>query len=153
MTASSTDVLDALEQLVSQFNRGTLDLPDGFLDRNAPLRLNGLAYEETLGRPVDDPLVRLVGRGPSAYRFLAKALRYALPDAVVRLGALERRHDDAGFTLAGAATLSGTLRTPPSPFSHDAAVRLRFNDAGRLLEIEVTMDEAGVRAIRAARTD
>jgi hypothetical protein len=153
MAASSTEVLDRLDQLVSHFNRGTLDLPDGLLDRNAPLRLNGVAYEETMGRSIDDPLVRLVARGPAAYRFLAKALRYAIPDAVVTLGALERTPDAAGFVLTGAARLAGTLRAPHRPFADDASIRLRFDEAGRLLEVDVTMSEAGVQALRAARIE
>jgi hypothetical protein len=153
MPVSSTAVLEALGQLVAEFNRGTLDLPDGFLDRNAPLRLNGVAYEETLGRPAADPLVRLLGRGPAAYRFLAKALRYALPDATITLGALEREPDEAGFTLTGPATLTGALRSPASPFAHTASVRLRFDDSGRLLEIDATLDADAVRAIAAARAD
>jgi hypothetical protein len=151
MTASSTALLEGLAQLVSQFNRGTLDLPDGLLDRGAPLRLNGVAYEDTMGRPVGDPLVRLVARGPAAYRFLAQALRYALPDAEITLGALERQPAEGGFLVHGPARLTGTLRAPHQSFAHEASLRLRFNDDGRLVDVDVTMAPEAVAALRAAR--
>ena len=35
-----------LEQLLAYFNRGVLDVPDGLLDRNAVLMLNGVPYLE-----------------------------------------------------------------------------------------------------------
>ena len=40
---------------VATFNRGSLDLPDGVLHKDAVFRLNGRAYDETLGRPITDP--------------------------------------------------------------------------------------------------
>jgi hypothetical protein len=76
-------VLDRVARLVAFFNEGSLDVPDDLIDRGCVFRLNGVAYEDTMGRPVSDPLVRLVARGPAAYRLLAQALRYAVPDAQV----------------------------------------------------------------------
>ena len=73
MAPSTAQAIERLERLVAQFNSGSLDLPDGLLDRNAVFRLNGVAYEDTMGRPAGDPLVRLVARGPAAYRFLSRA--------------------------------------------------------------------------------
>ena len=58
---------------IATYNRGSLDLPDGLLHKNAVFRLNGTAYEDMLGRPATDPLVRLVARGPAAYRLLGTA--------------------------------------------------------------------------------
>jgi hypothetical protein len=153
VTVSTSDVLERLELLVAQFNRNSLDLPDGFLDRNAAFRLNGVAYEDTLGRPADDPLVRLVARGPAAYRFLAKALRYAIPDAVLALRALERKTLGDGSLFFGAARLSGTLRRPAEAFDQQASIELRVDAAGRLVDVSVTLDPAAVDRLRAARLD
>ena len=108
MSVATTILLDRLSSLVAFFGRGSLDLPDGTLTHDTVFRLNGVAYDNTLGRPVNDPLARLVGRGAGGYRFLVKALRFALPDARLEIGALVRTSLDTGCRLAGGGRLEGT---------------------------------------------
>lgn len=151
MTTSTTDLLERLEQVVAQFNRGSLDLPEGFLDRSATFRLNGVTYEETLGRTPDDPLVRLIARGSGAYRFLAKALRYALPDAHLTVGQLEREADADGFVLRGPARLVGTLRGQSVEFDGNGWLDLRFDEDSRLVSLGIVVDEHLMSAVRTAR--
>lgn len=151
MSADTTQILDRLTTLLALFNRGSLDLPDGFIDRNAVFRLNGVAYEETLGRQAADPLVRLIARGPGGYRFLAKAIRYAIPDAVAALGTLERSSRGTGCALRGGATLTGALRGPGGPLQAHCQAELLFDDQGRLTGLDVEMAAIHVARIRAAR--
>jgi hypothetical protein len=148
---STGDVIERLTSLVSLFNRGSLDLPDGFLDRNAQFRLNGISYEESIGRSPEDPLVRLIARGPGAYRFLAKALRYAMPGASVALGALTRHSRPSGFGLEGAATLRGALRDSTDEVFSDCDVALGFDSTGHLVDVGVRLDEGMLARLRAAR--
>ena len=103
MSVATTILLDRLSSLVGLFGRGSLDLPDGALTHDTVYRLNGVTYDSTLGRAANDPLARLVGRGAGGYRFLVKALRFALPDALLEIGALVRTSLDTGCRLAGSA--------------------------------------------------
>jgi hypothetical protein len=148
---ATTTLLDRLSALVDLFGRGSLDLPDGVLTHDTVYRLNGVSYDATLGRPDGDPLARLVGRGSGGYRFLLKALRFALPDARLTIGALERTSLDAGCRLAGAGNVAGTLRGSGDAFAADVALAFTFDDDGRLLAIDVQCDPAAVALIQAAR--
>ncbi len=94
-----TTLADKLARLAQAFNEGSLDVPEGLIDRGCVFRLNGVAYEDTMGRPLTDPIVRMVARGPAAYRFLAQAVRYALPDARLEVAEVVADHP-AGATLA-----------------------------------------------------
>jgi hypothetical protein len=147
---ATTTLLDRLSALVALFGRGSLDLPDGVLTRDTIYRLNGVAYDESLGRP-GDPLARLVGRGPGGYRFLLKALRFALPDARLAVGALERTSLETGCRLAGTARLAGTLRGSGEAFDAPCTLALDYDADGRLTVIDVTLDPAQVARIQAAR--
>jgi len=151
MTVSTGETIERLASLVSLFNRGSLDLPDALLDRNARFRLNGVSYEESLGRSPDDPLVRLIARGPGAYRFLAKAVHYAIPDARLTLGALTRCSRPSGFGLEGSATLTGAPRGSAEPFAADCDVALTFDVSGHLVDVTVKLDEGLLARLRAAR--
>jgi hypothetical protein len=71
-------IRDSLEALVAAFNRGSLDVPAGFLTPRTTFSLNGRSYESMLGGSPDDPLIRLLARGAGAYRSAAKAVQYAL---------------------------------------------------------------------------
>jgi hypothetical protein len=144
-------LLDRLSTLVELFDRGSLDLPDGVLTHDTVYRLNGAAYDATLGRPAGDPLARLVGRGSGGYRFLLKALRFALPDARLTIGTLERTGLDTGCRLAGDGHLAGTLRGSHEAFAVDLDVAFTFDDTGRLLAIDVQCDPDAVTRIQAAR--
>ena len=150
MTVATTALLDRLSALVSLFGRGSLDLPDGVLTRDTVYRLNGVAYDESLGRP-GDPLARLVGRGPGGYRFLLKALRFALPDARLAIGSLERTSLDGGCRLTGGARLAGTLRGTGEAFDEPCALALDYDADGRLAVIHVTMEPAQIARIQTAR--
>ena len=150
MTVSTTTLAARVDALLDLFNRGSLDLPEGVLDRNAIFRLNGVAYGEGLGRP-DDPLVRLIARGPGAYRFLAKAVRYALPDARASLGTLTRSPIDGGIVLRGEGRLEGSLRGSGDRFEEPCFVALTFQEDGRLVGLDVELDESHVARILAAR--
>jgi hypothetical protein len=91
------NTLQRIARLVALFNEGSLDVPDGLIAKTCVFRLNGVAYEDTMGRPVSDPLVRLVARGPAGYRLLSQALRYAAPDVRIRLDRLVAPGTPAGF--------------------------------------------------------
>jgi hypothetical protein len=151
VTPATTTLLDRLSALVALFGRGSLDLPDGLLTRDTVFRLNGVAYDESLGRPAHDPLARLVGRGPGGYRFLLKALRFGLPDARLAIGALERTGLDAGCVLTGSGRLDGTLRGSADAFAAEFALRLTYDAEGRIGAIDVDLDPAQVARIQAAR--
>lgn len=73
-----TLLLRRVDHLIAYVNRRLLDVPDGLLDRDAHLLLNGVPYETMLGRSADDPLVRLIARGPAGYRFAMTALLRAV---------------------------------------------------------------------------
>lgn len=138
---------ERLEALVTYFNQASLDVPDDLLSRQCVFRLNGLAYEDTLGRPVSDPLVRLIARGPAGYRFLAQWLRFAMPDAQA---SLHLAACDAGLAT-GVAVLRGTLRGSTDAFEVRADVALLVEEAGRLGEVAVVVDEGMLARLELAR--
>lgn len=141
---------DKLARLAHLFNEHSLDVPDGLLDRGCVFRLNGVAYEDTMGRPVADPIVRMVARGPAAYRFLAQAVRYALPDARLRLSGVVPAHPGPAGLATATATLEGALRGGGG-FSARAAVAFVTGAHGMVNEVAVMLDEAHVAAIAEAR--
>ena len=143
-----------LPSLVSLFNTGKTDLPDGALHRNCVFRLNGRAYHEHLGRAPDDPLVRLIGCGPAGYRLILTALRYALSDARLRLDddhAVDHRRGKDAVELTRFAELSGVLRGGREPFRAECELVLREDLHGCIHEIAVTMGDPDVELILAAR--
>ena len=151
MRGMPVTLADKLARLAHLFNEHSLDVPDGLIDRGCVFRLNGVAYEDTMGRPVTDPIVRMVARGPAAYRFLAQAVRYAVPDARLEVAGLVPP-DVRGAALATAtATLAGTLRGSAAPFHAVAGLAVVTSDAGLVREVAVLLDEAHVAAIAEAR--
>ena len=110
VSVATTILLDRLSSLVGLFGRGSLDLPDGILDprhRLPPERRRLRQHARAPGQRS----ARAAGRPwPGGYRFLFKALRYALPDARLEIGALERTSLGTGCRLAGGGRLEGTLR-------------------------------------------
>lgn len=139
-----------LQSLAGYFNRGSLDIPDGLIGRGCVFVLNGVAYEDTLGRPAADPLTRLVGRGHGAFRFIAQGLRNAVPDVHVRLD--DFVPDDGGSAAAwrGRAVVEGTPRGDDT-FGALADVRLELGDNGDVVRVDVRMDEAPLASIADAR--
>ena len=142
---------DRLALLVSAFNAHSLDVPDALLDRACVFRLNGVAYEETMGRPVTDPIVRLVARGSAAYRFLAQALWYAVPDAEVSLDPLVPEDGNRVPLASTMATVQGTLRGSEGRFRAKVAVALVIGESGLVQEVAAMMSEEQLEAIREAR--
>jgi hypothetical protein len=153
VSVATTILLDRLSALVDLLGRGSLDLPDGVLTHDTTFSLNGLAYDAALGRPANDPLARLVGRGPGGYRFLLKALRFALPDARLAIGALVRTSLDTGCRLAGGGDLAGTLRGTGEAFEAEVGLAFTFDDIGRLVAIDTQLDAESVARIHAARQE
>ena len=136
-----------IDTLLAYFNRGILDVPTGLFDRNTMFSLNGATYESRLGRSADDPLVRLIARGPAGYRFIATALLHALEHAHAAVG-----HLDAGANGAsGTILLMGELRGSHERFEEVLGVTLAFTPAGALASVDVTMEEAALERLRSAR--
>ncbi len=133
---------------VACVNQGSLDLPTDLLHRQATFRLNGVAYEDVMGRPVTDPIVRLVARGPAAYRLLFTALRFALtlPEVAVR------DLDVARGMATAHADVSGTLRDTGTRWTTTCDLVLLVDVDGRITEIGVQMDPAAVARIQRARS-
>jgi hypothetical protein len=151
MPTMSGSLAGRLARLAQLFNEHSLDLPDGLLDRGCVFRLNGVAYEDTMGRPVSDPIVRMVARGPAAYRFLAQAVRYAVPDAHLQVADVVPAHADGAALATGTATIAGTLRGSGWPFHASAGLAVVTGETGLVREVAVLLDEAHVAAIAEAR--
>lgn len=147
MTPAS--LAERLAQLLDYAHRGSLDLPAGLIDRGCIFRLNGVAYDDGLGRPAGDPMARLVGRGPAAYRFVLQGMRYAMPDLAVRLDDLQGPELDGLVTAV--ATLTGTVRGTDQRVESSVDVALVLDGRGRLTEVGVQVPESVVRALVSAR--
>jgi hypothetical protein len=132
---------------VATFNRGSLDLPDGLLHKDATFRLNGVAYQDTLGRPASDPIVRLVSRGPGGYRLLVKALHYTLTTPEVALRNLDVHHGLA----TGHVDLSGVLRDTTEAWVANADIVMTIDLDGHITEVAVQMDDDRVARLQRAR--
>src|SRR5262245_54861434 len=91
--AAGSRVTALVDQLVELFNTRSMDLPDGLFDRRTRFLVNGTAFEEMLGKPPDDPLVRMLTRGGAGYRFSAVAVQHAVPDATIERGELSETSD------------------------------------------------------------
>jgi hypothetical protein len=152
MAPPSDDLAARLQSLLALFNRNSLDLPEGVLSRDAVFRLNGVAYEDTLGRSAADPLVRLIARGAGGYRFLVKTIRYAMPDATVSLEAPELAPETSGRVLRADGWLRGRLRGGGG-FDEPFATRVAFSPSAAILEIDVVLTPAAVSRIAAARQE
>ena len=108
--AAGAALIASVDQLIELFNKRSLDLPDGFFSRNTQFVLNGVAFEEMIGRASNDPLVLMLTRGPAAYRFAAKAVQHAVPDATVQRGELEETREGEAHVMKGQCWLSGHYR-------------------------------------------
>jgi hypothetical protein len=137
-----------LDELIALFNRRSLDLPDGLFDRRTQFLLNGTPFEAMLGRPPADPLVLMIARGPAGYRFAAKALQHAVPDARVERGELEPLTGSEGWTVP--LWLSGHLRGTDEPV--EAVLRATVVLAGgAVTSADLVVDAPVVQALREAR--
>ena len=141
-------LIDHVDQVVDNFNRRTLDLPDGFFDRKTQFIINGSAFESLLSATPNDPLVLMLARGPAGYRFTVKALQHAIPDAKLERGDVA----DADPTRVTVKFwLSGTLRGTIEKIDALADVALRLTPSGSIEAAEATLDPSVLAKIREAR--
>ena len=89
-----------IDQVIAFFNARRMDLPDGFFDRKTQFLINGAPFETLLGQSPTDPLILMLTRGSAGFRFTAKALQHAIPDARV----------DAAFDSAGSTHRAGVAQ-------------------------------------------
>ena len=138
-----------IDQVIAFFNARKLDLPDGFFDRRTQFVINGAPFETLLGQSPTDPLILMLARGPAGFRFTAKALQHAIPDARVERG--EVVTDGDPFKIAIRLWLSGRIRGTGEAVNVLVAVTLRLAPAGHVETAEATVEEAVLEKIREAR--
>lgn len=127
-----------IDQLIALFNSKSMDLPDGLFDRKTQFVLNGSTFESLLSATPNDPLVLMLARGPAGYRFAAKALQHAVPDARLERG-------DGGLWL------SGHLRGGAEPINTVVSYSLKLAAAGWVEVAEATIDQPILDKIKEAR--
>jgi hypothetical protein len=143
--------MEPIDQLIAFFNQRSLDLPDGLFDRKTQFLVNGVAFEEMLGRSPKDPLVLMLARGPAGYRFTVKAIQHAIPDASVVRGELVERDTDGARIVSGEAWLSGHLRGTGEPAEVMFKAEMHLTAAGVAERVAITIDEAQLDRLRTAR--
>lgn len=148
--AASAEVTALVDELVALFNKRSLDLPDGYFTRHTQFLLNGVAFEEMLGRSPDDPLILMLTRGPAGYRFTAKAVQHAVPDGTLQRGELDESSDGDVQVVRGECWLSGRLRGAGEPIELLAEIELWFR-AGTLRRVNATVDPTLVQRLHDAR--
>jgi hypothetical protein len=145
--ATAEGLIAAIDQVIALFNARKMDLPDNFFDRKTQFVINGAPFETLLGQSPTDPLVLMLARGPAGFRFTAKGLQYALPDARVD------RADVAGgpHAVTTRLRLLGTLRDSGEAVNAAVEVTLRLTPAGTVETAEASMDPETLEKIRQAR--
>jgi hypothetical protein len=143
----SSALQDRLDELIGFFNRRVMDVPDGLFDRDAQFALNGRTFESMLGRSDEDPLIRMLARGPAAYRFAAKPLLRALDTALVSRVEFTGADDQARAVLA----LRGTLRGTGEVLDETITVDFALSPAGAVRHTNVSIAEVALDRIRSAR--
>ena len=149
--AASEAVTTLVDQLIALFNQRSMDLPDGAFTRHTQFRLNGVPFEEMLGRSPQDPLVLMITRGAAGYRFTAKAVQHAVPDATLVRGELSETADGETRIVAGQCWLSGHYRGTGDPAELLADVELRITGA-TLAQANVMIDSQLVQRLQEARS-
>jgi hypothetical protein len=142
-----SSLLHRLDALVAYFNRRVMDVPDGLFDKDTRFTLNGMPFEQLLGRSDDDPLVRLIARGAAGYRFAAKPLLHALEPVLV-----SRIDFEAGGAHArGSFALRGTLRGSGTVLDEVVSIDVALSPAGSVSRADVLMSDQALEKIRVAR--
>lgn len=146
--ATAEGLTAAIDRVIELFNAKAMDLPDGFFDRRTQFFLNGSSFETLLGRPANDALVLMLARGPAGFRFAAKALQHAMPDA-----RLERGDVVSGDPLKVTTKLwlSGTLRGTGEALNTVVDVTLRLAAPGHVEVAEASIDAVALDQLRVAR--
>jgi len=137
------------DQVIEYFNSRRMDLPDGFFDRKSQFVINGTPFEMLLSAAPNDPLVMMLARGPAGYRFTAKALQHAIPDARIDRGDLITDGDP--FKITTQLWLSGKLRASSEPINALVNVTLRLTPTGSIATAEAAIDPVDLEKIRDAR--
>ena len=137
----------SLDRVIEYFNARRMDLPDGLFDRRTQFVINGAPFETLLSGAPNDPLIMMLARGPAGFRFSAKALQHAIPDAKLERG--DVTSDPS--TVTTSVWLSGTLRGTGEGVNAVAAIRLRLAPAGHVEIAEAAMDPTILRSIQEAR--
>jgi hypothetical protein len=145
--AATEGVIDAIDRVIRYFNARQLDLPDGFFDRKTQFVINGAPFETLLGQSPADPLILMLSRGPAGFRFTAKALQHAVPDAKLERGDIASTSSALQLQL----WLSGTLRGSGEAVNTVVPVILRLNDQGAVAVAEASVDSEALDKIREAR--
>ncbi len=141
--------LERIDQLIVLFNKKGMDLPAGLFDRKSQFLLNGAAYETLLGRSATDPLILMLARGPSGYRFIIKALQHAVPDATVERGDLTCDQDTSICRID--LWLSGHARGTGEPIHSLIRFVLAVSPDGCIEKAEAVLDEPALERLREAR--
>jgi hypothetical protein len=144
---SANRFLTQFDELLAYFNRRSMDVPEGFLARNAQFTLNGVSFETLLGRSASDPLIRLIARGPAAYRFAAKPLLHALDRAL----ATRAEFDVSDRRASGTVVLRGTLRGSGDLFDERLVCEFQLAPGGSVESADVSIAETALARIREAR--
>ena len=148
--AAGEDLTTLVDQLIALFNQRSMDLPDGYFTRHTQFMLNGVPFEEMLGRPSSDPLVLMIARGAAGYRFTAKAVQHAIPDAMIERGELDERADGEVQVVKGQCWLSGHYRGTAEPVDLLVDVELRVK-AATLQRASVTIHPERLIQLQEAR--
>jgi len=138
-----------IDQLIAIFNAKAMDLPDGLFDRQTQFVLNGSPFETLMGQPSTDPLVLMLTRGPAGYRFAAKALQHAVPDATIERGDVTLSGNSA--TLGGQLWLAGHFRGTGDAIHTVVRFACALTPAGRVERAAVTVDSGAMDKLREAR--
>ena len=142
--ATTESLTSAIDLVIAYFNARKMDLPDGFFDRKTQFVINGAPFETLLGQSPTDPLILMLSRGPAGYRFTAKAVQHAIPDARLERG-------ETANPLALDLWLSGTLRGTGEAINTVVSIALTQTPAGSVEVAAATMDPAILDRIRQAR--
>ena len=141
---------DRIDQLIALFNSRSMDLPDGLFSRHTQFLLNGVPFENMLGRPPDDPLVLMLARGPAGYRFTLKAVQHAVPDAQAQRGVLEQSEAEGRTTVKGQCWVSGHFRGTQE--AAELLLSFALIARGETVErIDVALDDHTLARLKEAR--
>lgn len=136
-----------IDRIIAYYNARKMDLPDHFFDRKTQFVINGAPFETLLGQSPSDPLILMLSRGPAGFRFVAKALQYAVPDSTVERVGIEGGEHAANVTLR----LRGVPRGTKEPLNAVVPVALKLSSTGHVEVAEATLDPGTLEAIRHAR--
>jgi hypothetical protein len=148
--AASEAMTALVDQLIDLFNHRSLDLPDGYFTRHTQFLLNDVPFEAMLGRSPDDPLILMLTRGPAGYRFTAKALQHAIPDATLQRGDIDETARDGGPVVRGQCWLSGHMRGGGEPVDVLVGIEMEFRGK-TIARVNATIETAAVARLQAAR--